>query len=118
MHKLILVGALLVGACGGDDGGSGVDSSKQIKDLTSDEQMSVCEAGIAAQGGAGKMTNCGNGVTITVKTVADCVMQMGTYKMKGCTATVGQLDTCNAAIGADPCSLGGSACQPIIACAQ
>ena len=117
MHKLILVGALLFGACGGDSG-SGVDSSKQIKDLTPSEQMSVCEAGIAAQGGAGKMTSCGNGVTVTVQTVAQCVSQMGTYAMKGCTATVGQLETCNDAIGADPCSLGGSACQPIIACAQ
>jgi hypothetical protein len=116
MHKLILAG-LLIGACGGDSG-SGVDSSKQIKDLSASEQMSVCEAGVAAQGGAGKMTNCGNGVTVTVKSVADCVSQMGVYAMKGCTATVGQLEACNDAIGMDPCSLGGSACQPILACAQ
>ena len=95
-----------------------MDSSKQIKDLSSDEQMSVCEAGVAAQGGAGKQTMCSGGLTVTVKSVSDCVMQMGTYKTKGCTATVGQLNACNEAIGADPCNLGGSACQPIIACAQ
>lgn len=116
MHKHLVVVAF-VAACGGDSG-SGVDSSKQIKDLSASEQMSVCEAGVAAQGGAGKTTTCGNGVTVTVKSVSDCVAQMSVYAMHGCTATVGQLETCNDAIGADPCSLGGSACQPIIACAQ
>ena len=118
MHKLIMVGALLVGACGGDDGGSGVDSTKQIKDLSADERMQECEFGVATQGGAGKTTQCGNGVSVTVKSVSDCVAQMGVYAMHGCTATIAQLDACNAAIGADPCNFGGSACQPILACAQ
>jgi hypothetical protein len=119
MNKLILVGALLVGACGGDGGGSsGVDSTKQIKDLSADERMSECEWGVAEQGGAGKMTNCGNGLTVTVKPVADCVTQMGVYAMHGCTATVAQLEACTTALGANACDLSNSACAPIFACAQ
>ena len=120
MHKSILLAVLLVGACGGDDtaDSSGVAQTKQVKDLTADERMQECEWGVAFQGGAGKRTECGDGVSVTVDTVASCVDDMATYAANGCTAPISQLETCTKAVAADPCSFGGAACQPIIDCAQ
>jgi hypothetical protein len=118
MHKSILLSVLLLGACGGDDGAtsSGVTTSKQLKDLTPDERMQECEWGVSYQGGAGHQTMCPDDVTITVSTVAECVSDLGTYAMNGCTATIEQLETCTRAIAADPCALGGDSCGPVFAC--
>lgn len=118
MNKSLLLAALLIGACGGDDGGgsSGVDSSKQIKDLSADEIMAECEWGVATQGGAGHTTMCGEGAEVTTSTVAECVAEVNAYKAN-CTATVAQLEACTEAIADNPCELGGSACTAIFACA-
>jgi hypothetical protein len=121
MHKSILMAVLLLGACGGDDGGStssGVTTTKQLKDLSSAEQMQECEWGIAYSGGAGHQTMCADNVTITVGTVAECVQDMMAYASNGCTATVEQLEACTRAIAADPCAFGGDACGPVFACLQ
>jgi hypothetical protein len=120
MHKSILIAVLLAGACGGDDtaDSSGVAQTKQIKDLSGDERMQECEWGVAFQGGAGKSTACGDGVTVTVNSVSDCVQDMATYATNGCTATILQLEACTKAVAADPCSFGGATCQPIIDCLQ
>ena len=115
MHKSILLAALLIGACGGDDS-SGVSSSKQLKDLSDDERMQECEWGIAYEGGAGHQTMCGNDLTVTVHSVDECVGDLSDYAAAGCTATVEQLEACTRAFAADPCSFGGDACGPILEC--
>jgi hypothetical protein len=119
MHKLICVALLLGAACGGDDGGgsSGVDGTKQLKDLTSAEVMAECEWGVEAQGGAGHTTTCGDNVTVTVDTVAECVTEVNAYKTN-CTATVTQLEACTNALAANPCDFTTSACAAIFACAM
>jgi hypothetical protein len=118
MHKLMLI-ALFVGAgCGGDDGGSsGVDSGKQLKDLTASEVMAECEWGVEAQGGAGHMTTCGDNIVVTVDTVAECVAEVNQYKT-ACTATVAQLEACTDALADNPCDFATSACTAIFACAM
>lgn len=109
----MLLAFFLVAGCADDGGGgSGVDSAKQIKDLTPDEIMSECEWGVEAQGGPGHMTTCGDNGTVTVDTVAECADEVNGYKA-GCTATVAQLEAC---LSGDPCSFGGPACTPIFAC--
>jgi hypothetical protein len=122
MHKSILLAVLLLGACGGDDDGgstsSGVTTTKQLKDLSASEQMQECEWGVAYQGGAGHQTMCGDGVTITVSTVSECVTDMMMYASNGCTATVSQLEECTRAIASDPCALGGDKCSAVFACLQ
>src|ERR1043165_3229994 len=118
MHKSILLLALLLGACGGDDAAdsSGVATSTQIKDLSTDQQMQECEWGVSYQGGEGHQTMCPDNVTITVDSVAECVSDLASYKSSGCTATIGQLEACTKAIAAAPCSFGGDACAPVFAC--
>jgi len=121
MHKSILIAALLVGACGGDDGGSdssGVTTTKQIKDLSAAEQMQECEWGVAYSGGAGHQTMCPDNVTVTVDSVASCVQDMMTYATNACMATIAELEACTRALAADPCSFGGDACGPVFACLQ
>ena len=116
MHKLMLI-ALFVGAgCGGDDG-SGVSSSKQLKDLTTGEVMTMCEWGVETQGGAGHMTTCGDNIVVTTSTVTECVAEVNAYKAN-CTATVSQLEACTNALADNPCDFATSACAAIFACAM
>lgn len=118
MHKLLVVAFVVGAGCGGDDGGSsGVDSSKQIKDLTASEVMAECEWGVETQGGAGHMTTCGDDVSVTVDTVAECVAEVNQYKAS-CTATVAQLEACTEALADMPCDFQASACAAIFACAM
>src|SRR5687768_9113890 len=84
--KIAFISALflsaLLTACGGDDDGGGssdhgVDGSKAITTLTDDEVSAFCTWAIDAQGGAGSETDCGDGVTVTVSTQAECEAEYG-----------------------------------------
>jgi hypothetical protein len=56
---------------------------------------------------------CSGDLTVTFKSKADC---LANQPPASCQATVGQVEDCIDALDADPCSLGGSACQPLFAC--
>lgn len=113
---LLLATAFLAAACGGDDGGSGVDSGKTLGALSASEQTALCEHIVEVQGGAGHVSDCGGGVTVTTDTVAECVTGFADLAAT-CAATVGQAETCAAAIGAAPCTFEGSPeCTAVITC--
>lgn len=101
-------------ACGGG-GDSGIDKSKKLNALSSDEVKTFCEWAIAEQGGAGHQTMCGD-IIIRVETEAQCEAQYGTFPAT-CAATVGDAESCAQALTADPCTLGGSACEVVFSCA-
>ena len=121
MHKFAIVVALLVGACGGDDSGgsSGVDSSKQVKTLSSSEVTAECTWGIALEGGAGHQTMCDPQTTITVHTQAQCEASLAALSSNStCTLTVEQLEACTEAQASDPCgALEAQVCAAVLACA-
>jgi hypothetical protein len=105
-------------ACGGDDGGSdhsGVDGSKTVISMSASEKQTFCEWVVERQGGAGHTTECGDGVTVTTQTVAECVAGFADLT-SNCPLTVSQAETCNLAIAADACSFGGEACAPVFEC--
>lgn len=114
---LILICSLA--ACGGDDSGggsSGVDSSKKLNTLTADERQDVCEAFAAAQGSV-QSKDCGDGITITVQTTAECVSSLSAVSAS-CTATVANVEACGDAAGDDLCSLISSpSCAFLFQCA-
>jgi hypothetical protein len=115
MRTCFVVGLILGAvACGGGGGGSsGVSGSKQLGQLDMSEWQTLCEYIVEVEGGEGKVTECGDGVTVTTTTVAECVADAPTFM--GCTATVANAEACAEAIGADPCA-GSAACEPIFAC--
>lgn len=112
----------MLGACGGDDSGgsSGVDSTKQVKDLTPAERTSECQWAIALEGGPGKQTMCPDNVTVTVYTQAQCEASLATLAMSAtCTLTVAQAEACTEASATDPCTAFSSqACAAVLACSQ
>jgi len=115
MRTTIYVLVVAMAACGGGSGTSGVDSSKHVNSLSDGEAQTFCEWAVDEQGGAGTVTDCGDGLTITVDTVAECVAKQGNYT-SDCAATVADAEACTTAIGNDPCSFGGNACAALFAC--
>ena len=125
LRGICLLALVVSLGCGDDstlgttDGGSGsgLGASKRVVDLSSAEVSQLCSWGVAAAGGPGVTTTCSSG-DVTTQTVADCETSMGSVTAS-CTATVGQVEACMEAIGADACSISTSpACQPIFACAS
>lgn len=101
-------------ACGGDSG-SGIDKNKKINALSASEVTTICKWGEDEQGGPGHTTMCGD-FTFIVSTQAECEAQYGNFAAT-CSATVSDVEACVHALAADPCSLGGDACQTYFACA-
>ncbi|HVV88016.1 MAG TPA: hypothetical protein VHE35_33475 [Kofleriaceae bacterium] len=114
---LSILGALALSACGGDDGGgssSGVDTSKKLVDLSASDKQTFCAWRVATEGGEGHSTDCGDGITITTGSVAECVSGFDSFSAS-CTATVGDAEGCVEASAANECDP-GSACDAIFAC--
>jgi hypothetical protein len=101
-------------ACGGNDGGSGIDKNKKISALSDSEVTTFCEWAIAEQGGLGHQTMCGD-IVIIVNTQMQCESQYGNFSAS-CTATVSDAEACVHALADDPCSLGGDTCQTLFDC--
>jgi hypothetical protein len=104
-------------ACGGDSGSgtSGVETTKKLNELSSSERQQLCEYMEDAQGGVhSKM--CGDGVTITTQSAAECATDLGGVSTS-CTATVENAEACAEAAGDDLCNLLSSpACSFIFEC--
>ena len=124
MSKWIVMAAFLctgLAACGGG-GGSGVSGSKQLVSLSAAEVTDLCEYFVDLAG-AERMVDCGGGLTITIGggSVSECVigLQETQGQFPGCTATVGNAESCMEALtdltDAQLCSDGPlpTACQPL-----
>lgn len=102
--RFLFAGFLALAACGG------IDENKKISELTADEKKTLCEENVSAQGGAAK--DCGNGITVTPDTQAEC--EAGTSN-----CTVKQVRACSDSLGGDVCKvLATDECKALIACAQ
>jgi hypothetical protein len=102
---------VVVAACGG---GSGVDGDKYVDELTAEEARQLCEWGVEKQGGP--MTKmCGGGVTITVRTVDECVASFQGEGAPHCQVSVAE--DCLDALDGEPCNLfSKSECATFVAC--
>jgi hypothetical protein len=116
----VLVLSAFLAACGGDDDGggdgSGVDGSKAITTLEAGEVTSFCTWVIDIQGGPDSETECGDGLTVTVPTQAECEAEYGSVPDACSGVTVSELEGCVEAFADDPCQLGGSACSEYYEC--
>ena len=105
MRKAIVLG-LFVAACGGGDGGfppeSGVEPAQPVSALTAGDINTLCAWSIDAEGGAGHVHECGDGIEVTTATVAACEADLAGWT---CTATVAQYEECINATGGDACRL-------------
>jgi hypothetical protein len=114
----MLFASVLIIGCGGDDGGdtSGVDQAKPITDLSTSEVTTFCQWSIDVQGGAGHETDCGDGVTVTVNTQAECEAEYAQIPTGCSTVTVAEMEACVDALAAEPCNFEASACAEYFAC--
>ena len=109
-----IAAAIALWACGGGGGKSGVGEGKLLVDLGASEIAAFCSYQVDVED-APRSVDCGNGLTLTLKNQADCEASFAQFA-PNCAATVAQGETCAEAVGADPCSFGGNACAPILAC--
>ena len=104
--------ALIFSGCGGT-GSSGVDSSKHLNDLTSDELSTLCDWMLDKQGGAGVETDCGDGLSTTNPTKAECTAETNVPNCQ-----VSAVESCMEAIDGNSCNLlSAEGCATYIACA-
>lgn len=114
VSAMLLAGALLVG-CGAEEGYSGVPPDERVGDLSADEMRDLCAWVIGRQGGEGAMYECGNGLSVTLDTVAECVAEQDDYA--SCSLTVAQMEECVIEAGPNPCQAPFTpACQPLGQC--
>ena len=107
-------GAALSG-CGAEEGYSGVAPHKRVGDLSGDEMRALCTWVIERQGGEGAVHDCGDGVSVRLDTVAECVAEQDDFS--GCSLTVSQLEVCVLDAGPDPCRAPATpTCQPLGEC--
>ena len=102
---------LILAACGGSDDSSGIDRSRTLGDLNAGELSDLCEFTLDAAGGAGAEFECGDGVTVTNDTMAECLEG---FEANQASCTVGVVEDC--ATRPDPCDL--SACSGLLSCSQ
>lgn len=123
---LLAVSLSALAACSSSSSGGGgsvpgVDSSKKMSDVTSDDLGKICDYYAAKAGGYGtvKTTTCDGGVSSTSKVDANQAACVAKFKRPpaSCPITVGQFETCGDAISAmDPCVLSTSLppqCAPL-----
>lgn len=99
----MLIGALVACTDSGSSSGSGVESTKKLTELSTSERQQVCDYMVEAEGGVHSKT-CGDGITITVKSAADCTTSLGSFSST-CAATVDSAEACAEAAGDDLCNL-------------
>lgn len=109
----LVVASTLAGALGCSSDSSGIDGQKKLVELNASENTTLCHYITDAEMGPRDVT-CDGGLTLHVHSFDQCIASA--HFASSCTATVAQSEACADAIGADPCSLGGSACQPLFTC--
>ena len=90
---------------------------KKLTALSANERQQLCQYMVEAEGGVHSKT-CSDGLTISVKSAADCVSGLTAFKST-CTATVDNAEACAEAAGDDLCNLVSSpSCTFLFQCAQ
>jgi hypothetical protein len=123
MRCLLAVSVLLFAAavpfgCGTpEEGYSGVAPDERVGALSEDEMRELCAWVIGRQGGEGAVHECGNGVTVTLDTIDECVAEQDDYA--SCSLTVAQMEQCVIDAGSNPCRAPSTpSCQPLGQCRQ
>lgn len=97
---------------------SGVSPTKTLDSLSATEKGKLCDWTASLQGGYGKSTSCGDGVTVkTKKDQAACVSSLPA----SCTAKVSDVEACMKVDAKDPCALAvmsADECAPLRDCMQ
>jgi hypothetical protein len=111
--RLALFAFLLLAACGGGGGPSGVDSSKALRATTADERVLLCDYWDSLYMGETRIaTSCPMGSSSqTGGSREQCESTVAGFDA-ACTATVGEFETCIEAAEADPCVVYDSAICP------
>lgn len=119
LGAILLITSVVAAACSdsGSSSGSGVEPTKKLTALDTNERQELCNYMVEAEGGVhSKM--CGDGLTISVKSAADCVSGLTAFKST-CAATVDNAEACAEAAGDDLCNLVSSpSCTFLFQCAQ
>lgn len=114
-HRIVqlVVASTPAGAFGCGGGSSGIDGQKKLVELDASENTTLCQYIADAEMGPRDVT-CSGGLVLHIHSVDECIASA--HFASSCTATVAQSEACADAIGADPCTFGGSACQPLFSC--
>lgn len=95
--------AVVAASCG--SGGSSLDRSKRIGDLSADEQKQLCDDTAAAQGGYGRSVTCPDGsVQTTDVNQARCLSGTQVVAQSCPALTVGDALSCSESQGTDLCA--------------
>jgi hypothetical protein len=110
--SFLLLLPLLV-ACG--TGASGLPLDKTLAELDEDEWTQLCEWTEEEYGS--EEVDCGDGTTVSVGTVDECVTESMTYYGE-CSTTVETMEACITLLAEDPCSSDlPQECASLLACA-
>jgi hypothetical protein len=112
---LLLAGAALLGCDTTEEGYSGVALDQRVGELSEDDMRKLCAWVSGRQGGEGAMHDCGNGNSVTLDTLDECVAEQDDYAF--CSLTVAQIEQCVIDAGPDPCRAPSTpSCQPLGQC--
>jgi len=105
----ILSGALGALSCGGDGGGpapsSGLPRASTLASLDAAQAGTLCDWTNTRQGGYNRTASCAGGTTeMTDPDRASCVVSIGDIGTSCATLTIGDVEDCAKAIGADLCA--------------
>jgi hypothetical protein len=108
--RLIAFSVLAASSCGGGNGGgsnsSGVPSSATLASLTTAQATTLCDWENEKQGGYGRTVSCSDGSQQTTDpNQATCVGSVPNAGADCPTLTVGDIEDCANAIGADICQV-------------
>ena len=99
-------------SCGGS-GSSGIESSKYMDELSSDEISTLCDWMLEQQGGVGVETDCGDGLSTTTPTKDECT---ATTTLPHC--QVSAVESCMEALDGNSCNLlSADGCADYMTCA-
>jgi len=111
----LFVAVTTFAACGGGDDAdsSGLDPSAPVGTLSQEDATTMCEWSTTTQGGPGTVHECGDGVTVEIESVGECVTSLADFS--DCGLTVGQMEACTLELADNPCGF-GAACAPLFEC--
>lgn len=103
-------------AGGGGEGPSGLEGDLDLGDLQLGDWEALCAWSVDVLGGGGAVHDCGDGDTVEVGTVEECLGDASLYE--GCRVTVREMEACVVALSEDPCGDPPGACLAVASCAM
>lgn len=112
---MLLAGAIMLGCATDPEGFSGAPADQRVGELSAGDMRALCEWVIGRQGGEGAVHDCGNGLTITLDGIDECVAEQDDYAR--CSLTVRQMEECVLDAGDNPCRAPSTpSCEPLGEC--